>query len=81
MKKILLASFLIFLVACSDKPKFTEKIIEKSSENCDEDCLSINLNYLVSKSPKKFAPNFNKEMESQVVNFLLSNQTDSLKVV
>lgn len=80
MKKFLLASFFIFLVACSDKPKFSEKIIEKSTENCEEDCLSINLNYLVSKNPKKFSTNFNKEIESQVANFLLSNQIDSLKV-
>lgn len=81
MRKILFAFFLILVVACSDKPKFTEKIIEKSSGNCEENCLSINLNYLICKRPNKFAENFNKEIESQVVNFLLSNQTDSVSSV
>ncbi|ATA88854.1 hypothetical protein CAPN001_15230 [Capnocytophaga stomatis] len=79
MRKLLLFFLLIFAVACSDKPKFTEKIIEKSPENCEEDCPSINLNYLICKRPNKFAENFNREIESQVVNFLLSNQIDSLR--
>ncbi|MDO4228341.1 MAG: DUF3298 domain-containing protein [Capnocytophaga sp.] len=38
------------------------------------------MNYLICKRPSKFADNFNKEIETQVVNFLLSNQTDSLDV-
>ncbi len=80
MKRFLLISFSIFFVACSNKPKFNEKIIEKSAENCEEDCLSINLNYLISEKPDKFATKFNEEIESQVTNFLLSNQNDSLKV-
>lgn len=80
MKKIIFICFLIAFVSCSDTPKFKEKIIEKSSENCEDDCLSVNLNYLVSSRPSKFADNFNKEIESQVVNFLLSNQTDSLRI-
>ncbi|CEN32620.1 DUF3298 and DUF4163 domain-containing protein [Capnocytophaga cynodegmi] len=79
MRKLLLVFLLIFVVACSDKPKFTEKIVEKSEENCEDDCSSINLNYLVCKGPNKFAENFNREIESQVVNFLLSNQIDSLR--
>lgn len=79
MRKPLLVFLLIFITACSNKPKFVEQIIEKSIENCEEDCLSINLNYLICKKPSKFANNFNKEIESQVVNFLLSNQIDSLK--
>lgn len=81
MRKLLLVFLLIFITACSNKPKFVEQIIEKSIENCEEDCLSINLNYLICKKPNKFANNFNKEIESQVVNFLLSNQIDSLKNV
>lgn len=81
MRKLLLVFLLIFITACSNKPKFVEQIIEKSIENCEEDCLSINLNYLICKKPNKFASNFNKEIESQVVNFLLSNQIDSLKNV
>lgn len=79
MRKLLLVFLLIVVVACSDKPKFTEKIIEKSEENCEDDCSSINLNYLICKRPNKFAENFNREIESQVVNFLLSNQIDSLR--
>lgn len=80
MKKICFVFFTILLASCSNQPKFTEKIIEKTTDNCEENCLSINFNYLICEKPNKFAQAFNKEVESQVVNFLLSNHTDSLKV-
>ena len=79
MKKGLFVFLLVFLVACSDKPVFSEKVIEKTSEDCQEDCFSVNFSYLVCKKPTKFATNFNKEIELQIVNFLL-NQTDSTKI-
>ena len=80
MKYLLTVLLVALLISCSDKPVFSEKVIEKNTENCEDDCLSINLNYLFCEKPNKFAINFNNEIQSQVVNFLLSNQTDSLKV-
>lgn len=80
MKQLLFLFSIILLVSCSNDPKFTEKQIEKTTENCDEDCLNINFSYLFCEKPSEFAENFNKEMESQIVNFLLSSPADSLKV-
>ncbi|AVM51307.1 DUF3298 and DUF4163 domain-containing protein [Capnocytophaga sp. oral taxon 878] len=59
--------------------RFEEKTIELTTEGCEENCLNINLNYLRCKGGSNFAKNFNAEIESQVANFLLSNE-DTLQV-
>lgn len=59
--------------------RFEEKTIERTTEGCEENCLNISLNYLHCKGGSEFAKNFNSEIESQVANFLLSNE-DTLQV-
>ena len=61
------------------KLRFEEKTIERSDENCEDDCFSVSLNYLHCKGNSEFAQNFNKEIEMQISNFLLSNE-DTLQV-
>lgn len=78
MKKYIAIILGILLTACSSEPKFTEKVIEHTNENCMDNCLSVTINYLVCKKPTAFADFFNREIEEQVINFLLSNQIDSL---
>ena len=59
--------------------RFEQINIERSADNCDDNCLSISLTFLRSKGGGEFSANFNKEMELQIANFLLSN-TDSLQM-
>ena len=61
------------------KLRFEEITVERSEENCDDDCFSVSLNYLHCKGNSEFAQNFNKEIEMQISNFLLSNE-DTLQV-
>jgi len=61
------------------KLRFEEVAIERSTDNCEDNCLSVSLNYLRCKGNSEFAQNFNKEIETQVANFLLSNE-DTLQV-
>ncbi|AMD84857.1 protein of unknown function [Capnocytophaga haemolytica] len=86
---ILLFSLLLLTVGCvlavhflwkSGAPEFEMREIERSTADCEENCLSVNINYLYCKSPSSFAENFNKEMELQVSNFLLGNREDTLQV-
>ena len=41
------------------KLRFEEKTIERSDENCEDDCFSVSLNYLHCKGNSEFAQNFN----------------------
>ena len=61
------------------KLRFEEVTIERSTDDCEDNCLSVSLNYLHCKGNSEFARNFNKEIETQVANFLLSNE-DTLQV-
>ena len=45
------------------KLRFEEKTIERTDENCEDDCFSVSLNYLHCKGNSEFAQNFNKEIE------------------
>ena len=58
---------------------FEEKTMERSDENCEDNCFSVSLNYLYCNGNSEFAKNFNEEIELQLSNFLLSND-DSLQV-
>jgi len=59
---------------------FEEVTIERTTENCEDNCFSVNLNYLKCKGASEFATNFNKEIELQIANFLLCNDDDSLQI-
>ena len=59
---------------------FEEVTVERTTENCEDDCFSVNLNYLKCKGASEFATNFNKEIELQIANFLLCNDDDSLQI-
>ena len=63
----------------TQKISFEEKTIERSDENCEDNCFSVSLNYLYCNGNSEFAKNFNQEIELQLSNFLLSND-DSLQV-
>ena len=63
----------------TQKISFEEKTIERSDENCEDNCFSVSLNYLYCNGNSEFAKNFNEEIELQLSNFLLSNG-DSLQV-
>ena len=69
-----------FLYRYFSKLRFEEVTIERSTDDCEDDCLSVSLNYLHCKGNSEFARNFNKEIETQVANFLLSNDDDTLQV-
>lgn len=79
MKQLLVLLSVIFFISCSDKPKFTERLIERNVQNCEDNCLAVNFTYLFCKKPSKFAENFNKEIEKQIVNFLLFGEMEELK--
>ena len=59
---------------------FEEVTVERTTENCEDNCFSVNLNYLKCKGASEFATNFNKEIELQIANFLLCNDDDSLQI-
>lgn len=69
-----------FLYRYFSKLRFEEVTIERSTDDCEDNCLSVSLNYLHCKGNSEFARNFNKEIETQVANFLLSNDDDTLQV-
>ena len=88
-KKLSLILGLIFIIIIgyciyrhytrTQKISFEEKTIERSDENCEDNCFSVSLNYLYCNGNSEFAKNFNQEIELQLSNFLLSND-DSLQV-
>ena len=59
---------------------FEEVTVERTTENCEDNCFSVNLNYLKCKGASEFATNFNREIELQIANFLLCNDDDSLQI-
>ncbi|GJH39935.1 hypothetical protein RCZ04_04850 [Capnocytophaga sp. HP1101] len=88
-KKLSLILGLIFIIISGyciyryytykQKISFEEKTLERSDENCEDNCFSVSLNYLYCKGDSEFAKNFNDEIALQLSNFLLSNN-DSLQV-
>lgn len=69
---------MLLLTSCSDNISFTSKEIEQNSTDCENECASVYLNYLECKKPEGFANNYNKIIENRILDFVLSNQTDTL---